>query len=592
MESRPYPLGPTRRDGGINFALYAPDTKDVKLVLPSENTTLPLTRRTGEVWHLFFPFSKGYCPYYYLIDNQPTLDPFAPLLESPHTWGTPWVAVSALGDLEFDWQGVVSPHYDKENLIIYEMHVRALTQDPSSQVAHPGTFLGLIEKIPYLLELGINAVELLPVHEFNELEITPWVNLWGYSPINYFALMNRYGIQNTPLEFKQLVRELHRVGIEVILDVVYNHTSLQEKSAYNRLAKNTYYVIDEGVFNNETGCGNTFRSDHIVCEELILRSLRFMAHEFHVDGFRFDLASILKRTSPALIEAITEDPVLKNCKLIAEPWDPVRYEVGQFYPSSPRWSEWNDKFRDTVRQFIKGDDGKKGEFATRMAGSEDLYGSKGNPACSLNFITAHDGFTLRDLVSYNVKHNLDNGEANRDGTNQNYSWNCGVEGVSEDPTIEALRLRQMKNFLLALFLAKGVPMLAMGDEYGHTKLGNNNSWCQDNPLSWFQWNQESPLFEYVKKLIALRKKTAILTDNSFLSNDDIDWHGTTPFHPQWDVDDKFLAFTLKGKIYAAFNASAEVKTITLPPGEWRLFLSSSTHDLAMDPYSSLLYLKT
>lgn len=595
MESAPYPLGPSRCEGGIRFALYAPDAQEVKIVFPEKRQTILLTQKTGEVWHLFLPLFDPQLNYYYLVDQVATLDPFSPLIASSHTWGKEWKGLSQVADLTFDWQGISSPGLAKEELILYEMHVRAFTKDGSAKVAHPGTFLGLIEKIPYLLDLGINAVELLPIHEFDELETAPRTNFWGYSPISFLALMNRYGVKNTALEFKQLVRELHRAGIEVIIDVVYNHTSMKEKSPLFHLAKEAYYIIEDGIFNNETGCGNTVRCDHVVTEELILRSLRFLAHEYHVDGFRFDLATILKRASSSLIQAISEDPVLMNCKLIAEPWDPVRYEVGRFYPKSPRWSEWNDKFRDTVRQFIRGDSDKKGEFATRLAGSQDLYGGWGSPASSLNFITAHDGFTLRDLVSYNVKHNQDNGEGNRDGTPHNYSWNCGQEGLTDNLAIEELRLRQMKNFLLALFISKGIPMLHMGDEYGHTKLGNNNSWCQDNLISWFQWDVKSPLYPYVKALIHLRKTFKFLTDNTFLTPGDIDWHGTHPFQPRWDIDDHFLAFTLYNTLYAAFNASGHFQTITLPPGEWSLHLASSTPaltpEIIMEPHSSLLFIK-
>lgn len=580
MESTPYPLGPTRYHDGINFALFAVGCERVELIFPDTNQTILLTNRLGDVWHIFVPLSEKTTRYFYRIDGIDTLDPFSPEVASSFVWGTFSSRFSQITDLSFNWEGITPPRHKKEELIIYEMHVRGFTQDPSSSVKHPGTFLGLIEKIPYLKELGINAVELLPITEFDET----LGDYWGYSPISFFALMNRYGVENTALEFKLLVRELHRADIEVILDVVYNHTSVKEKSSYYSLAKEAYYVIDDGVYNNETGCGNTFRADHVIASELILRSLRFFAHEYQVDGFRFDLATILKRTSPTLVEAIADDPLLKQCKLIAEPWDPIRYEVGRFDPRQSRWSEWNDQFRDTTRQFMRGDPWKKGYLATRLSGSADLFGGWGNPASSLNFVTSHDGFSLRDLVSYNFKHNLANGENNRDGSDHNYSWNCGVEGPTDDPSILALRDRQMKNFLLALFLARGIPMLTMGDEYGHTKLGNNNTWCQDNPLSWFQWGH--PPSEFVTTLIALRKTIKILTDNSFLTNDDIDWHTA------WDHDDRLLAYTLKNTLFVAFNASSHPQTLPLPPGNWSLLLSSGGPTTTLEPHSARLYARS
>ena len=591
MQSTPYPLGPSLVKGGINFSIYAPHAKEVVINFPEKGNSFPLREKTGEVWHIFLPLEETRVTYHYLIDGQVVIDPWAKEIASSHAWGAPWQAASLISDVSFDWQEVVRPKHKKEELILYEMHVRGFTQDPSCSVQHPGTFLGLIEKIPYLVELGINAVELMPVHEFDETEYPNHINFWGYSPVSFFALMNRYAVGDAAIEFKTLVRELHRAKIEVILDVVYNHSSKKEKSPFTALAKEVYYILEDGVYNNDTGCGNTLQCDHLVTSELILHSLRYFAHEFQVDGFRFDLATILKRDSSWLIKAISDDPLLKECKLIAEPWDPVHYNVGGFYPSL-RWSEWNDKFRDAVRTFIKGDSWKKGEFATRLAGSEDLYEAWGSPASSLNFVTAHDGFSLHDLVSYNTKHNEMNGENNADGTHQNYSWNCGAEGATEDPEILALRLRQMKNFFLALFLAKGIPMIHMGDEYGHTKQGNNNTWCQDNPLSWFQWGSESPLTPYLKTLIQLRKTEKILTEDLFLTKNDIEWHGPHPHHPLWNSDNHFLAFTLKKTLYAAFNASNHSQTVFLPEGDWHLVVSSSqgaiSPQIIMEPFSSLL----
>lgn len=606
MTSSPYPLGPYAQAKGVNFAFYAPRAKQVELSLPAAGKILPVKNKTGEVWHLFVDGLKPPVKYLYLVDGVPVLDPFAPDRESSHDWGRGSAGYSLLSHAIFDWEGVEPPRLKKEELIVYEMHVRGFTRDPSSHVKHPGKFLGLLEKIPYLLQLGINAVELMPIHEFDETEnplINPITkerlyNYWGYSPVNFFSIMNRYGVTETENELKMLVRELHRLGIEVILDVVYNHTSIKESHPCFLIAPETYYQKNGEEFNNDTGCGNSLRADHVVVQELVLRSLKRLAHEFHIDGFRFDLATVLKGDFGGLVEAIGDDPVLKNCKLIAEPWDMVHYEVGRFYTKNGRWTEWNDQYRDTVRAFIKGDPGKKGEFATRLSGSQDLYGSWGTPQSSLNFVTAHDGFSLHDLVSYNQKHNLANGENNRDGLNHNLSWNCGHEGPTTSKKINELRERQIMNFLLALFLSRGIPMLLMGDEYGHTKMGNNNTWCQDNALSWFDWSlldERKPLLDFVKKLIRIRKEEKALTDPAFLKNSDIDWHGAIPFEPHWDREDNFIAFTLKGSLWAAFNATPLPRDITLPDGNWKTLIhtapsspSPNHKHFRMEPFSALL----
>lgn len=605
MNNSPYPMGPSRNGEYVNFTLYAPHAQVVKLYIVNTSETYTLHDKTGDVWHISLPLKHLQIQYHFVVDDTVTLDPFAREIVSSFDWGVVKPSFSQFSENVFDWEGVEKPHLPKEKLVIYEMHTRGFTQDPSSGVEHPGKFLGIIEKIPHFLNLGINAIELLPVQEFNELENKlinplskePLYNYWGYSPVNYFALMNRYGVKNTVHEFKTLVKELHRFGIEVIVDVVYNHTSVKEESCYTTLAPETYYVIDGDQYNNESGCGNTLNTGHPFVQELVISSLRYMASELKVDGFRFDLATILKRDSDALIKAISDDPILKDCKLIAEPWDMHRYQVGQF-SDDKRWSEWNDKYRDTLRSFFKGDNWKKGEFATRFAGSEDLFHKTASASSSVNFVTSHDGFSLRDLVSYNSKHNLANGEGNRDGLNNNISWNCGKEGATDDRVIVELRDKQMKNFLVSLLLSKGIPMLTMGDEYGHTKVGNNNTWCQDNTLSWFNWkemHEESSRVNFVSKLIKLRRSYKEFTSSPFLTSTDIEWHGTSRNDPAWDRDDKFIAFTLKPHFWMAFNASNKTLAVDKPEGEWEFEILSTLHTpklvedkVIIEPHSSVV----
>lgn len=597
----PFPFGTSRTPQGVNFALFAPNASQVLLKLGDRTLSLePSVNRTGDVWHIHIDCDDNGFAYSYLIDGQETsiLDPYSRGVSTTNVWSAEkdyqpqgWVPQKE----NFDWQNDRHPNIPLKDLIIYEMHVRGFTQDPSASCAHPGTFLGLIEKIPHLLSLGINAVELLPVFEFNEAEYTrihpeteeKLCNYWGYSTVNYFSPMLRYAsspsVDTAIQEFKLMVRELHRHGIEVLLDVVYNHTSegneLGPAYCYKALAENSYYIKDpNGKLANYTGCGNTFNSNHPLAWELILQSLRYWYAEMHVDGFRFDLASIHYRGTDGnvlsyapLIEAISLDPVLSSCKLIAEPWDAVGlYQVGSFSPNS-RWSEWNAAYRDSIRKFLKGRDGHIGDFATRIAGSEDLYPGK-QPTCSLNFVTCHDGFTLRDLVSYNHKHNKNNGENNEDGNPFNDSWNCGIEGPTNDSLLLALRERQMRNFHVALMLSQGIPMLHMGDEYGHTKRGNNNTWCQDNALNWFQWHElagNQAFFRFYSMLIHFRRNYAPLRMGRFLTTKDITWYSAEGTRPSWNDRELFLGCMLKDPekkqdFYAAFNPSAKTKKVQIP----------------------------
>lgn len=639
LKGKPFPLGLTIDSQGANFALFARHASQVKLCLFQLGGTTPwavipldaLVHKTGDIWHVRIENIPDNILYGYEINgpqnaiagfdyhvNVLLLDPYAKAVSTPNVWGLhSHLPLKQQPDYQplgafpspFDWGNDTPPHIPMQDLIVYEMHVRGYTAHPSSEVADKGTFLGLIEKIPHLLDLGVNAIELLPIQEFNEMEWKHYnpktkerlFNYWGYSTVNYFAPMNRYGSNPKPgsvvNEFRTMVKALHAAGIEVILDVVFNHTAEGDKLgpviSFKGIDCPIYYMMNQKEFLDYSGCGNTVNCNHPIVRQFILDCLRYWVTEMHVDGFRFDLASIFSRDQQGipvpnapLIEEITEDPLLANVKLIAEPWDATGlYEVGHFYPSSARWTEWNGKYRDSVRRFIKGSPGQKGEFATRLCGSEDLYYGR-SPLCSLNYVTAHDGFTLNDLVSYNQKHNFDNGEHNRDGFGYNDSWNCGFEGPAASAKIHFLRQRQMRNFHLALMLSQGVPMLLMGDEYGHTKLGNNNTWCQDNELNWFLWDKLSSnpeFYRFYKMMIHFRKSHRILKRTTFMKDKDIEWHGLQPLDPNWGHDLKFLAFTLKdasheADLYAAFNASDANVVVTLPePKEgsvWKMIVNT------------------
>lgn len=628
----PSPFGATLIGDQVNFAVYAKEAQCVSLCLFKEGKTTPVqeiplnpnSNKTGDVWHILVDkCPKDFVYAFRLTRSDNTsyllLDPYAKAVSSHPHWGDlPQPHYRPLGKIvsesDFDWEEDKLPNIPLKDLIIYEMHVRGFTQDPSSQVQKHGTYLGLIEKLPYLKELGINAIELMPLCEFNECEtnfINPKTkkrlcNYFGYSPINYFSPMNRYASDSTgmnPLnEFKTMVKECHKQGIEVILDVVYNHTGESgEKGptlSFKGFDKQAYYMFDEkGEYFNFSGCGNTINSNHPVTIELILQSLRHWVIEMHVDGFRFDLASIMTRApngtpldKAALVEAISKDPILANTKLIAEAWDAAGlYQVGSFYAGSPRWAEWNGKYRDVVRRYIKGTPGHKKPFSSALCGSQDIYGNGKAPYCSVNFVTAHDGFSLQDLVSYNDKHNLENGENNHDGFSYNDSWNCGAEGPSHNQKVLDLRERQKRNFLLALMVSQGVPMLLMGDEYGHTRRGNNNTWCQDNELNWFLWNeldQHQSQYSFFRFLTHFRNNHPLFKRDQFLTDQDITWHGIEPMNVDWDNDNGFIAFTLNSaegpELYVAFNAFNHFQNMNFPPlpegQHWRWVVN--THNSA------------
>ncbi len=607
------PLGSSETPNGINFSFISGKAEKAEIHIFAPGISKPFfiaplaqeNHRTEATWHACIenlkpPFEYAYKVFYSSKWSNELLDPYAKGVSSPAVWGKQENFPSKARFFRipsFDWQGVKKPSTPFKEWIIYEMHVRGFSQHKSSNSKKPGTFLGIIEKIPYLKSLGVNAVELLPIFEFNECENhlqNPTThqnlfNFWGYSTVHFFCPMQRYASSEkweaAILEFKEMVRELHKNNIAVILDVVYNHTA--EKGRDSGLAfsfrgfdENDYYMIDpEGNDYNFSGTGNTFNSNHPTVASLIVDSLIYWTQEMQVDGFRFDLASILTRASdgtplesPPVVEAMNAEPLLKEAHLIAEAWDAGGlYQVGSF-PGGNRWSEWNGKFRDITRNFIKGTSGFIGEFAEVLCGSQNLY-SGGSPLKSINFVTAHDGYSLHDLVSYQDKHNLANGEENRDGDNNNSSWNCGAEGPTTNKKILALRKRQLKNFSIANLLSLGVPMILMGDEYAHTRNGNNNTYCQDNELNWFLWdalekNQE--FFLFVQKLIAFRKQeTHLFCREEFLTDADVVWHGERVFHPDWHSGKNLIAYTLKDplhkfKYFFAFNAQGRSAFIQLP----------------------------
>lgn len=642
---KPLPLGATCMPWGVNFSLVSNHACEVTLLLydgddPSPWARIPLdpgVNRTGAIWHVGVNrLDISTLRYAYRVEgpwnleqghrfdpDAILLDPYARIVTGAEEWGGDYIGVTydsrartdsklrcAVAEDSFDWGSVVSPQIPMKDLVIYETHVRGLTRHSSSGVAYPGTFRGLIEKIPYLKKLGVNAVELMPVQEFHESQIDRLnpvtgerlLNYWGYSTTAFFAAKASYSSDPrgaAPFdEFREMVKALHMAGIEVILDVVFNHTAEGDHTgptlSFRGLDNQVYYMLGkEGEYRNFSGCGNTMNCNHPMVREMIRECLRYWATEARVDGFRFDLASILGRdpeghplSNPPLIEAIALDPALAHCKLIAEAWDAGGlYQVGTF-PAKGRWGEWNGKYRDCARQFLAGNRGQASEMATRLAGSADLYQEEGRyPYHSINFVTCHDGFTMADMFSYNEKHNEANGEENRDGDNNNNSHNHGAEGPTDNPKINAIRLRQAKNAFTLLMLSQGPPMIYEGDEMGRSKNGNNNSYCHDTELNWLDWGlleNNGGLFRFVAGLIKLRKSHPALGRKDYYTGGfvpgvdvrDVEWHGQTPREPDWSQDAQTLAFSLGGPweedgrrapdIYAAFNTGEEEKEFALP----------------------------
>tara|TARA_B110000495_G_scaffold203913_1_gene230746 strand:- start:3915 stop:6005 length:2091 start_codon:yes stop_codon:yes gene_type:complete len=642
------PYGAVVHDHGVQFAIFSRHASEMRLLLyqsvedtdPTEIITFdPTSDRWGDIWSIFVPqISVGQL--YHFQANGPfdpdrglrfqpharLIDPYAKALAGtfqPSDDGIIRPPKCVVIDDNFDWEGDRHLRRDMSESIIYEMHVKGFTQHPSSGVAHPGTYLGVIEKIPYLQSLGVTAVELMPVHEFPILAMdgstTGRPNYWGYDPLAFFAPHRGYAAGSEPgsqvVEFKQMVKSLHEAGIEVILDVVFNHTCEGNEGgpvlSFKGLENPVYYMLenDQRNYKNYSGCGNTINGNHPIVREMIFHCLRHWVHNYHVDGFRFDLASILNRDrngdlipNPPLVEAIGEDPLLADTKIIAEAWDAAgAYQVGSF--GDDRWAEWNGRYRDDIRSYWRGDEGTRGPLATRLAGSADLYQPGGRPpCCSINFITSHDGFTLNDLVSYCEKQNLANGEDNRDGDNNNYSENFGVEGPTEEPLINQLRLRQIKNMLATLMLSQGVPMLVAGDEFRRTQKGNNNAYCQDNEISWLDWNlvtENSELIRFCRSLIEFRRHQPTVRRHHFLTgvpNRENRWPDVSWYNPQgtlvdWHVNAQpilcVLAAPLEQEdperlgrdVLLMFNSSHDPAQFSIPeiakPRQWNLFIDTS-----------------
>jgi isoamylase len=526
----PIPLGARLIDGKLEFSLYSSTASAVTLLLFTNGKErapdqVPLHKGENDIWRVEIPPPNPEIAYLFDVDGHVVLDPYAKALTTPFIWGKDpgRVFCHVTYDEQFDWEGITSPGYAKKDLIIYEMHVRGFTYDASSHIRSSGTFLGIIEKIPYLKDLGINAVELLPCMEFDETEnhrIDPTTknrlyNYWGYSTLNFFCVMNRYVSFRDRLgairEFKLMVRELHRAGIEVILDVVYNHTSLEH--SLNYIDERAYYILTEdGKHTNFSGCGNTVNANSFAGKNLILSSLKYFREEMHVDGFRLDLGGCLVRGEdgaplrhPPVYEAIEKDPVLQSTKFFAEPWDCGGINLTGSFPLKGA-SEWNGEFRTHCRRFLRGDVRETKIFQKMLLGLPSIFQDDALP---VNYPTCHDGFSLMDLVSYTHKHNVNNGENNKDGESESYSSNCGVEGATTDPAVLFSRHKLIYKFFLTLFFSRGIPMIKMGDEYGHTHNGNNNPYCQDSSINWFNWDmlgKNQDIFSFVQKAIRIRKK--------------------------------------------------------------------------------------
>ena len=612
--------------GGVNFTIYSRHATSCELLLffrkekePFAIIPFPKTYRIGYVYSMIvFDLDVAQFEYAYRFDgpydksrglifdkNKILLDPYARAVTGQSRWGIkpPEGSVYHARVVvdEFEWDDSKQPEIPMEELVIYELHVRGFTRHESSEVACPGTFAGVMEKIPYLKQLGINAVELMPIFEFDEVRDVRYyegkqlLDYWGYNPVSFFAPNTSYTssleYNHEGNELKNLIRELNRNGIEVILDVVFNHTAEGNEDgpyiSYKGIDNNVYYMLTpDGSYYNFSGCGNTLNCNHPVVQRMILDCLRYWVTEYRVDGFRFDLASILGRNedgapmnNPPLLQALAYDPILGKVKLIAEAWDAGgMYQVGSF-PSWQRWSEWNGKYRDDMRRFLKGDQGYEQIAASRMLGSLDMYDPKiRGDAASVNFITCHDGFTLWDLYSYNEKHNEGNGWNNSDGENNNNSWNCGIEGETQNEEVLTLRKKLVKNACVTLLSSRGIPMILAGDEFGNTQFGNNNAYCQDNDISWLDWgllHTSHDLFKFYKFMIAFRKTHPVIykdTPHASLGMPCSSIHGLRPWNWQKDRDHHYIGILYAGQrnkgkddyIYIAVNTYWEERTIVLP----------------------------
>ena len=654
----PLPIGGAQEQGwGVNFVLFSRHATAVRLEFyqhPEDFSPTriiqfdPVRHRTGDIWHVWVRGISAGQLYGYRVEGpylpeeghrfnpqKLLLDPYARAIAGVKDWDFSaahgYDSSSRLTDLsvstvdnagttpkcivthdDFDWGTDTPLKHSASEAVVYELHVRGFTIHPNSGVTHPGTFAGLIERIPYFQDLGVTAIELMPVLEFNENEsqlLNPITgeklkNYWGYNPVAFFAPKQSYCIGRPHgqhiQEFREMVKAFHSAGIEVFLDIVLNHTAENDELgptiSLRGLENSIFYMLQENrrYYRDFTGVGNTLNANHPVVRELVTSVLRYWVMHMHVDGFRFDLASVLGRDEQGnilrdapLLEDVAEDPILRDVKIIAEAWDAGgAYQVGSF--STKRWTEWNGRFRDDVRRFWIGDEGMSGSFASRICGSSDLYERSGKgPASSLNFVTCHDGFTLNDLVSYKQKDNIENGELNRDGSDANYSDNCGVEGPSQDPAVEKMRIRLIKNFLLTLFVSRGVPMLLGGDEFRRTQRGNNNAYCQDNQVSWFDWSlleKHKEIHRFTRGMIAFRRAHPVLRKEKFYTDEDIKWFAPDGATPHWaDPWQKSFACLILGDteadLFLLFNAdinSVGFYLPALPTGKiWRLAVDTS-----------------
>jgi isoamylase len=661
----PLPWGARSRGDGVNFTIFSRHATGVRLEFyddpadgtPSRQVDLnPRQHRTGDVWHVWV---QGIAPgqlYAYRVDgpylpeeghrfnsHKLLLDPYVTAIAGVGDWdfasargydgssSPPDSSPSTLDDAAstpkcvftheyFDWEGDCPPKHSASDTVIYETHVRGCTIHPSAGVAYPGTFRGLIEKIPYFRQLGVTAIELMPVQEFNEnelIQVNPMTgerlkNYWGYDPVAPFAPNGSYCSRGCSgqqtLEFRDMVKAFHRAGIEIILDVVLNHTAegneLGPTICFRGIDNSIFYILQENdrrYYKDFTGVGNTLNANHPVVRDYVIDVLRYWVMHMHVDGFRFDLASVLGRdehgnvlSNAPLLERIAEDPILRDVKIIAEAWDAGgAYQVGSF--SERRWAEWNGRFRDDVRRFWSGEPAMIGTFASRICGSSDLYERSGKgPECSVNFVTCHDGFTLNDLVSYKYKHNDSNGDNNRDGLDENYSDNCGIEGPTNDPAVDALRKRLIKNYLLTLFVSRGVPMLLGGDEFRRTQLGNNNAYCQDNEISWYDWSlleRHREIHRFAWGMISFRRTHQALRKEKFYRDSEISWFSPAGTAPDWlDPQQKSLACLVFAPgdvdLFLMFNAASEPVEFAIPaaPEASAWYLAVDTFRAAPDDF--------
>jgi isoamylase len=644
---RTAPLGATIERDGVNFSVFSRKATAVEILFfdreddaqPTDVVRIdPITNRTYHYWHVFVPGIRAGQLYGYRFHGpfdpaagmrfdpeKVLLDPYGRGVVVPKAYNRDAArghgdnAATAMKSVvvdpaAYDWEGDMPLRRPSTQTIVYEMHVNGFTRNPNSGVGDQarGTYRGLTEKIPYLQELGITAVELLPVFQFDAQDCPPGVvNYWGYQPVSFFAPHQAYSSRHDPLgpvdEFRDMVKALHRAGIEVILDVVFNHTAEGDLSGptlcLRGVDNSAYYILkeDRSHYADYTGCGNTLNSNHPIVRRMIVDSLRYWVEVMHVDGFRFDLASILTRDSsgnmmanPPVLWDIESDPYLAGTKIIAEAWDAAGlYQVGSFVGDS--WREWNGRFRDDVRSFLRGDEGYVQRFADRILGSLEIYGHKGREAeQSINFITCHDGFTLNDLVSYNQKHNEANNDNNRDGADDNRSGNCGIEGATDDPAIEKLRNRQVKNFLTVTLMSLGLPMITMGDEVRRTQHGNNNAYCHDDESAWFDWsllNKHSDVHRFVQLIIRRRLMRDVgpeqrrMTLAQWIDAGIKGWHGVKLNQPDWNTCSHSVALSVQLPIenllvYFIFNAYWEPLDFELPPldkgngGSWHRWIDT------------------